>query len=121
MSELDAIPGSGTNGRLRKTDLTAYLKTRRAGPGASAPAADVGVRSVDMAELQKKYPAPLYQVRQMDNVQQKMAEHMVKSVHTSPHVGAISECDLSRIVAFRATAAAQFERTHQLTMTSTDQ
>ena len=121
MAELDSIPGSGNGGRLRKTDLMAYLKTRGAqGPAGAAPvAADFGIQSVDMAEIQKKYPAPRYQVRQMDNVQKKMAEHMVKSVHTSPHVGAISECDLSRIVSFRTTAAAQFEKTQGFKLTYT--
>ncbi|MBE0557172.1 MAG: 2-oxo acid dehydrogenase subunit E2, partial [Proteobacteria bacterium] len=120
MAELESIPGSGTNGRLRKTDLFAYLKTRRSGPAPSAaPHADFEMQAVDMAEMLKKYPAGRYQVRQMDNVQKKMAEHMVKSVHTSPHVGAISECDLSRIVSFRIKAAASFEKEQGFKLTYT--
>ena len=120
MVELESIPGSGTNGRLRKTDLFAYLKTRRSGPAPSAALhADFGMQAVDMAEMLKKYPAGRYQVRQMDNVQKKMAEHMVKSVHTSPHVGAISECDLSRIVSFRIKAAASFEKEQGFKLTYT--
>jgi 2-oxoglutarate dehydrogenase E2 component (dihydrolipoamide succinyltransferase) len=39
-----------------------------------------------------------------------MAEHMVRSVHTSPHVEAISECDFTMIADFRAKQADRFER-----------
>jgi 2-oxoglutarate dehydrogenase E2 component (dihydrolipoamide succinyltransferase) len=60
--------------------------------------------------LQKKYPAPGFEILQMDNVQIKMSEHMVRSVQTSPHVGAISECDVTRIMAFRAQHAERFEK-----------
>jgi len=113
--ELESITGSGANGRLRKTDLLEYLKTRASAPapGGAAPA------TVDMAEMLKKYPAPRYEVRVMDNVQKKMAEHMVKSVQTSPHVGAISECDLSRIVAYRVNAASAFEKSQGFKLTYT--
>jgi 2-oxoglutarate dehydrogenase E2 component (dihydrolipoamide succinyltransferase) len=72
-----------------------------------------------MGKMLKQYPAPRYEVRQMDNLQQKMAEHMVKSVHTSPHVGAISECDLSRIVSFRTMAGGQFEKSRSFKLTYT--
>lgn len=46
----------------------------------------------------------------MDNVQVKMAEHMVRSVRTSPHVEAVSECDVSSIVEFRSINAERFEK-----------
>jgi 2-oxoglutarate dehydrogenase E2 component (dihydrolipoamide succinyltransferase) len=120
LAELESIPGSGINGRLRKTDVLAYVKNRaQAHSAPSMHMGDAGLPAVDMAEMLKKYPAPRYQVVPMDNVQKKMAEHMVKSVHTSPHVGAISECDLSRIVSFRNTAAADFEKTQGFKLTYT--
>lgn len=116
-NELESIAGSGANGRLRKSDLLAFLKTRGTAPAPGAPAA--AMPAVDMAEMLKKYPAGRYEVRAMDNVQKKMAEHMVKSVQTSPHVGAISECDLSRIVAYRATSASAFEKAQGFKLTFT--
>ena len=116
-AELESIAGSGANGRLRKTDLLAYLKMRGAAPAPGA--APVALPAVDMAEMLKKYPAGRYEVRAMDNIQKKMAEHMVKSVQTSPHVGAISECDLSRIVAYRAKAALAFEKAQGFKLTFT--
>jgi 2-oxoglutarate dehydrogenase E2 component (dihydrolipoamide succinyltransferase) len=67
------------------------------------------LQTADIKELQKKYPAPGFEVVQMDNLQQRMAEHMVRSVRTSPHVEAISECDFTRIADFRARQAERFE------------
>jgi 2-oxoglutarate dehydrogenase E2 component (dihydrolipoamide succinyltransferase) len=43
------------------------------------------------------YNMPGVQVIPMDTLQAKMAEHMVKSVHISPHVAAIAECDMSAV------------------------
>jgi len=115
--ELEAISGSGIGGRVTKKDVLGYLETRTGKP----PAMSVGlpVKAVDLKDLAKKYPAPKYEIRQMDNLQQKMAEHMVRSIQTSPHVQAISECDLSRIVAFRSANVAAFEKQEGYKLTYT--
>ncbi len=117
-SELDAISGSGIGGRVTKHDLLGYLKTRTSRPAMSVRA-DTVLRSVDLNEMIRKYPAPDYEVRQMGNLQQKMAEHMVRSVQTSPHVQAISECDLTRIVGYRAANTAAFEKEEGYKLTYT--
>src|SRR3989338_3006868 len=84
LEELDHMSGTGIGGRLTKSDLLEYL-TKRAQRPSAIPQPDAGIRRVDLSELQKKYPAPKYEIRQMDNVQVKMAEHKVASVRTSPH------------------------------------
>ena len=73
LSELEALPGSGIRGRVTKTDLFAYLKTRTGRPAGAPAPADFTIRPVDMKEMVRKYPPPKYEVVQMDNVQQKMA------------------------------------------------
>jgi len=55
------------------------------------PSIGIKATKVDAPELRKKYPAPHYEILQMSNVVQRMAEHMVKSVQTSPHVAAVHE------------------------------
>lgn len=122
--ELDSISGSGAGGRVTKNDVLGYLKNRTREPEFRSPAAGVrseerAVRMVDIKELAKQYPPPQYEIRQMDNIQQKMAEHMVRSVQTSPHVQAISECDLTRIAAFRMEKAAGFEKREGFKLTYT--
>ena len=107
LEELDHLDGSGIAGRLTKKDVEEYLKKRATGPALSAQAT---VERIDIKKLQLKYSPPHFEVVQMENVQLKMAEHMVRSVRTSPHVEAISECDLSRIIEFRSKNGDRFEQ-----------
>ncbi|HXG38825.1 MAG TPA: dihydrolipoamide acetyltransferase family protein [Bacteroidota bacterium] len=120
IAELEAIPGSGLGGRVTKKDILAYLTTRTS-RGAAVPSyrPEVHLKPVDEKELLKKYPAPKYKVVQMDNVQLKMAEHMVRSVATSPHVAAVSECDCTRMVNFRNRNAERFEKQEGFRLTYT--
>jgi 2-oxoglutarate dehydrogenase E2 component (dihydrolipoamide succinyltransferase) len=123
-AELGSIAGSGIGGRVTKNDVIGYLRMRGPGGEVRGPRSEVGgqgsgVRPVDGKELAKKYPPPKYEIRQMDNLQQKMAEHMVRSIQTSPHVQAISECDMTRVAAFRAERAAEFEKLEGFKLTFT--
>ncbi len=101
---LDKIVGSGSHGRVTKQDILNYLKNR---PDTTKT---YGIRAIDISELDKKYPEPKYHLVRLDNMQKKMAEHMVRSVSTSPHVTIIDEVDLTEIVKFRLSILQQFER-----------
>jgi 2-oxoglutarate dehydrogenase complex dihydrolipoamide succinyltransferase (E2) component len=108
---LDKIMGSGSNGRVTKQDILNYLKQRTESTfSGSLKERTDGLRSIDISELMKKYPEPKYRLVRMDNVQKKMAEHMVRSVSTSPHVTIIDEVDLTEIVNYRLSILQEFER-----------
>ncbi|MER3522942.1 MAG: hypothetical protein C4326_02460 [Ignavibacteria bacterium] len=142
MQELETIPGSGEGGRVTKKDMLAYVAAKKSGmvaaptvappprgvPPTVAPAAPKVTPSpsilqagkvVEVPELRAKYPAPQHEIIQMSNVLQKMAEHMVKSVHTSPHVAAVHEVDMTRVVHHRAQHAAAFEAKEGFKLTYT--
>lgn len=125
MVELEQIPGTGEGGRVTKKDILAYVEARKKRaptptfaptpptlPSAmpSAPRIETVLKHIDSGELAKKYPTPHYEILQMSNVLQKMSEHMVKSVHTSPHVQAVHECDMSKIDSIRRRHAEAFEK-----------
>ncbi len=114
-SDLDRIVGTGVNGRVSKLDVLQYLQTR----GGAAPFAG----NASPAARRNEQPRPVQPLQErtvpMDNVQRKMAEHMVRSVHTSPHVAAIDEADMSAIVAYRNREAAVFERREGFKLTFT--
>lgn len=117
MAELSNIKGTGVGGRVRKQDIIAYVEERKTAPKvipetkpveqpvAKQPAAieKKTPAPVQMPELHKSaeltslYNMPGVEVVPMDNLQAKMAEHMVMSIHTSPHVAAIAECDMSAV------------------------
>ncbi|MHC4577105.1 MAG: dihydrolipoamide acetyltransferase family protein [Planctomycetota bacterium] len=84
--ELASIGGTGAGGRVTKRDLLGYLDRRPARgivplPALGPPAAD--------------HTVP------MDRMRTLIAQHMVNSVHTSAHVFILTDCDMTKIVAFR--------------------
>ncbi len=131
MAELETISGSGDGGRVTKRDVLAYVQSRRSGaPAPAAPppptperkpaaAPSIAAKPVSVPELKTKYPAPDYEILQMTNVLQKMAQHMVASVQTSPHVSAVHEVDLTEVVKHRTQHAAEFEKKEGFKLTFT--
>jgi 2-oxoglutarate dehydrogenase complex dihydrolipoamide succinyltransferase (E2) component len=117
-NELDRIPGSGSNGRVTKQDILAYLERK---VGRAEPKSSEGrvppIASISLEELQKKYPSPKYQVVRMDNIHKKMADHMVRSVSTSPHVTVVDEVDMTSIVNFRLSILQKFEKQEGMKLT----
>jgi 2-oxoglutarate dehydrogenase E2 component (dihydrolipoamide succinyltransferase) len=134
LSELETIPGTGEGGRVSKKDILAYVQTRKQGApqrvapqaqtaahqsGPPAPRVESTLKHIDSGDLAKKYPAPDFEILQMSNVLQKMSDHMIKSVQTSPHVQAIHECDMSRVDAARRKNAGEFEKREGFKLTFT--
>ncbi|MGA2624995.1 MAG: dihydrolipoamide acetyltransferase family protein [Bacteroidota bacterium] len=122
VAELEKIPGTGEGGRLSKKDILSYVQSRKAVPASApafplpaftapaAPRIEKTLKHVDSGDLAKKYPPPQYEILQMSNILQKMSEHMVRSVQTSPHVYAVHECDMTRVDAARRKNAEAFEK-----------
>lgn len=100
--ELDAIAGSGKDGRLTKKDLLAYLEGGRA-QSAPAPAA-TSAPSIT--------PTPGAEIIEMDRMRKLIADHMVNSVHTSPHVTSFVEADMTRVVQWRNKVKNTFQQKH---------
>lgn len=128
MDELERIPGTGVGGRVSKKDILNYLKTRKPVVTATeereiekpvSPRIESTMKLVDAGDLIAKYPPPKYEILQMSNILQKMAEHMVKSVAVSPHVQAISDCDMTNIVNYRDKYAGEFEKSEGFKLTYT--
>lgn len=96
--ELNKIKGTGLEGRVTKKDILNYIESRESQPEAK--------RTEEPKPEEKKTPAPSYKPSYssdliekipMDNIRQKIMEHMVKSRDTSVHVAAMLEADITRI------------------------
>ncbi|MGB0248674.1 MAG: dihydrolipoamide acetyltransferase family protein [Flavobacteriales bacterium] len=114
-AELDGIAGSGSEGRVTKKDILAYIASRGsaaapAAPPASAPAAStaptVSVSGQD-------------EIVEMDRMRKLIADHMVRSKQTSPHVTSFVEADMTKIVEWRKRNKATFEQAHGTKLTFT--
>ena len=105
VQELDSIQGSGVEGRVTKNDILGYLSNRSAGGArptvvTSAPAAATAV-AVNAFPSSGVAVTGDIEVIPMDRVRQLIAEHMVRSKHTSPHVTSVAEADVTGIVKLR--------------------
>ena len=89
MKLLDTVPGTGKNDRLTKADLLAYLKNP-----VKPAAAPAGKETVLQPQAED-------QVIEMTRMRQLIAQHMVRSVQTSPHVTSFAEVDMNRVVRWR--------------------
>ncbi len=110
ISELESINGSGSEGRVTKNDILSFIKTRGtvASPAAKveAPAAKTAASPTSAPAKQEHKPAPVSigqgdEIIEMDRMRKMIADHMVMSKHTSPHVTSFVEADVTNIVNWR--------------------
>jgi len=127
-AELDKIPGSGQDGRVTKTDIMLYLENRKSAPIAEAPSVKVESPKVEIIqdntppaakETQTINVADNIEIIEMDRMRKLIADHMVMSKHTSPHVTSFVEVDVTEIVQWRNKIKKSFEQKYNQNITFT--
>lgn len=128
-SELDAINGTGNDGRVTKSDILNYLPNRGNQTSTPAPAVkEVVVETPKAMEEKsvtahvKKQAVPLMpgdEIMEMDRMRKIIAEHMVMSKHTSPHVTSYVEADVTNIVNWRNKVKDSFKKRENENITFT--
>lgn len=104
--ELDAIPGTGYEGRLSKKDIKRYIDGKKGGgapvAGGTAPVAAESPKA-NAAPAAQPSPAAAdgVEVKEMDRVRRMIADHMVMSKKVSPHVTNMVEVDVTKLVRWR--------------------
>jgi 2-oxoglutarate dehydrogenase E2 component (dihydrolipoamide succinyltransferase) len=107
-SELDTLPGTGMDGRITKDDILKLTEKRKNNEDEkkrkitsdSLPSAEKkssGIKSSDKDE-----------VIEMDRVRKLIAEHMVISKRTSPHVTSFIDADVTKLVIWRNSVKDKF-------------
>jgi 2-oxoglutarate dehydrogenase E2 component (dihydrolipoamide succinyltransferase) len=143
-AELDAIPGTGAEGRLTKDDLLNYINNKSAQPAPAAPVAETASEPIEeliaegenvtstepeaaikaetepqpTPEPKPKAAAPKAaasvsggdEIIEMDRMRKLIADHMVYSKHTSPHVTSFVEADVTALVKWREKVKDKFEK-----------
>jgi len=136
INELDRIPGSGAESRLTKDDLLNYIHNRVADPAQQQPAASTPqhqqpIAPASAAQPQAAAEAPkqaqqaapkaepakpatstsgVDEIIEMDRMRRLIADHMVMSKHTSPHVTSFVEADVTSMVLWREKIKNSFEK-----------
>jgi 2-oxoglutarate dehydrogenase E2 component (dihydrolipoamide succinyltransferase) len=112
LHELEQIKGTGNEGRVTKNDLLNYIASR------SKKDVSLPVKAVnnEAAVTTSSYSTPVTQasgnveIIEMDRMRKLIADHMVRSVQTSPHVTSFSEADVTNIVLWRDSVKNSFQQ-----------
>lgn len=119
IEELQSIPGSGAEGRIQKSDVFSYVKNRKY-PVQSRPATD------NRQPTTSSYPKPKInfvegkdRIVEMDRMRKMIADHMVYSKQTSPHVTSYIEVDVTNLVTWRNENKEKFQQKHGEKLTFT--
>lgn len=127
MSELEKIQGTGNEGRVTKRDILQYVSDRKTS-GHKQQGTGVGNSQVTVSreqpsestQLRKEVSTANYQlptaysgnveIIEMDRMRKLIADHMVRSKHTSPHVTSFTEADVTNLVMWREKVKKDFEK-----------
>jgi 2-oxoglutarate dehydrogenase E2 component (dihydrolipoamide succinyltransferase) len=123
-SELEAIKGSGLNGRVNKEDVLSFIEDG----GAKSEIKDEPKEEKAPAKpkaSQQATPAAKIEVSvsgedeiiEMDRMRKKIAEHMVASKQISPHVTSVVEADVTTLVNWRNRVKDEFQKKYSQKLT----
>lgn len=118
MSELEKLHGTGNEGRITKKDILQYLEAKKSGK-TSAPQYTVS-NQPEVTTSRHEVSTPSYssptlytgnvEIIELDRMRKLIAEHMVRSKHTSPHVTSFTEADVTNLVLWRERTKKDFEK-----------
>jgi 2-oxoglutarate dehydrogenase E2 component (dihydrolipoamide succinyltransferase) len=126
MTELEQIPGTGNEGRVTKKDILQYVSERKSGSAGREGMGKTATRSQqeitiipETSRTNRGGPSQDSQVGaytgnveiiEMDRMRKLIAEHMVRSKHTSAHVTSFTEADVTNLVMWREKIKKEFEK-----------
>jgi pyruvate dehydrogenase E2 component (dihydrolipoamide acetyltransferase) len=99
--DIRLVKGTGISGRVTKHDILGYIES--------------GANREPAVERSVPQPGPAYKpgenvaIVPMTVMRKKIAEHMVLSAHTSPHVYSVYEVNFAGVAALRAAHKARYE------------
>ena len=121
MSQLESLPGTGKEGRVTKADILDFVANRGNGVVSAPAPATASSTEVSYLPVSNQTPAkvevkssvslnPGDEIIEMDRVRKMIADHMVMSKHTSPHVTSFVEADVTNLVNWRNRVKDSFKK-----------
>jgi len=118
---LQQINGTGLNGRITKNDVMAFVESSRQKTHSEVETGDNRPQTSPLSHPPLPVVAPMMgdQLIKHTMIRKQIAEHMVMSKHTSPHVLTVMEADMSRVSKHRSANKDIFARDNvKLTFTA---
>ena len=138
MTELEKMAGTGNEGRVTKKDILQYVVDRKSGTRKPIAIGSETTTYETRPESQQEVAVinePAYQstsqssqlttysgnveIIEMDRMRKLIADHMVRSKHTSPHVTSFTEADVTNMVMWRERVKKEFEKRENTKITFT--
>ncbi len=131
MVELENIPGTGNEGRVTKKDILQYLSQRKSGGQRPEVRSTTDSMVIPVAKVEQQQEQQNSQSSQlttytgnveiieMDRMRKLIADHMVRSKQTSPHVTSFTEADVTNMVMWREKVKKDFEKREGTKLTFT--
>lgn len=130
LSELENIPGTGSEGRVTKSDILQYIGDKKAGklqpqqiPASTQPAVQPALKKqsqptseTNAASADASQPLPSgtkgedVEIIEMDRMRKMISKHMVSSKQISAHVTSFAEADVTNMVLWREKVKKEFEK-----------
>jgi len=122
--DLAQVPGTGASGRITKADIIGHLeggaKSTGAAPVVAAPAVPAPAASAAPAPAKAAAPAPPPtpgELVPMTKMRSIIAQRMVESKRTSPHVHTVFKVDMTKIVRLREKEKNKYEQRNGVKLT----
>ncbi len=129
MTELENIPGTGNEGRVTKKDILQYVSGRKSGVRSQESGAKNSEMIIPVSRVEAQQETGNQQqvtkfqgnveIIEMDRMRKLIADHMVRSKHTSPHVTSFTEADVTNLVQWRDRVKKDFEKRENTKITFT--
>jgi 2-oxoglutarate dehydrogenase E2 component (dihydrolipoamide succinyltransferase) len=125
MSDLENIAGTGNEGRVTKKDILQYVSERKSGAGSweyGVGSRESGAGNQQVSVIKESSGSQTTQnsqlttysgnveIIEMDRMRRMIADHMVRSKHTSAHVTSFTEADVTNMVMWREKVKKDFEK-----------
>jgi len=117
MAVLETIAGTGAEGRVTKRDILAFVQNKGnvtpSAPQTTSISTTSTPKPVVSASVPPRPPVSLSggdEIIEMDRMRKLIADHMVMSKHTSPHVTSFVEADVTNMVVWRDKAKKVYEK-----------
>jgi 2-oxoglutarate dehydrogenase E2 component (dihydrolipoamide succinyltransferase) len=118
-AELDEVSGTGADGKVTKEDLLAYIANKGAAASNVQAPKSVSVESPKTTTPPVQVVSGSDEIIEMDRMRKLIAEHMVMSKQTSPHVTSFVEADVTNVVRWRERVKGTFEKRENEKLTFT--
>jgi 2-oxoglutarate dehydrogenase E2 component (dihydrolipoamide succinyltransferase) len=116
--DVNRVKGTGAGGRITKQDMETYMAQPAAAPAAPAPSpAAPAPAPAQAAAPVAAGGAAKTRIEPLSTMRQKIAEHMVLSKRTSPHVTTVHRVDMTKVAKMREKHKATFQANYGFSLT----